>query len=86
MCQITEGSVSASTQPLQAAGSLSHLGVIPAPMATYQRMAISSDDLRAAQQLEFPANTEIREKGLGNYNRSRSESNLADEDRCVLPQ
>ena len=52
------------------------------PMATYQRMAISSDDLQAAQQFEFPANTN-QQRGFSNYNRSRSESNLLDEDRCA---
>jgi hypothetical protein len=53
------------------------------PMATYQRMAISSDDLQAAQQFEFPANTNQPQRGFSNYNRSRSESNLLDEDRCA---
>ena len=69
----------ATSNALHTAGSLSHLR-IPVPMATYQRMAISSDDLQAAQQFEFAAENQ---KGFCNYNRSRSDTCLADEDRCA---
>lgn len=53
----------------------SHLRV-PSKLHTYQRLAISSDDLHAS------SDTTIL-RPLHSYNRSRSDTCLAEADRCI---